>query len=402
MQVTEAEDARRRLRFPAGALVTMGDLETAGREHTLDELRTREPVSWLPALGGWLLTSRAAARELLLPKAGATVEVDENMVRASLGKMMLTVDAPAHDRLRAPFERPFRARAAERAFGGFIREQADLLIDKFVADGSCELHFAFAAEFAVAIAGHVIGLPLGESSRIDAYYADFAAAMAYDGDLEPVRRAELAREKLNVLLLAGLNEHRASGAASLTNEVVTDPGNELSDDEVVAQLRVIMFGAVETIQASVMSTILLLLTHPVALSEVLADPSLIPGSVDEAIRLIPPVAFIERWMDKPFTTHGVTIGAGEFVGVSVIAVNRDPAVFDDPLTFDIHRANARHGLSFSAGEHHCLGVHLARSQTAIAVARLLARLPALTLISATPPAGFAFRRPRSLYLSWRV
>jgi len=401
-QVADGVNMLRQLQFPAGALITMEDLQDAGREHILDRLREQEPVTWLPVLGGWLITSRDGAREMLLPKAGATVEVSENMVRASLGKMMLTVDAPAHDRLRAPFERPFRARESEHAFGDFIRGQADALIDRFAEAGKAELHSAFAAEFAVAVAGHVIGLPHGESAKIDAYYADFAAAMVYDGDPEPVKRADLAREQLDKLLLAGLNAHRSSGAASLTNEVLASSDNELSDEEVVAQLRVVMFGAVETIQASVMSTLLLLLTHPDALSQCLADRSLIPGAVDEAIRLIPPVAFIERWMGRPFTACGVTIDAGEFVGISVIAVNRDPAVFADPLTFDIHRANAKHGLGFSAGEHHCLGVHLARTQTAIAVDKILSRLPNLTLVAAVPPAGFAFRRPGSLELSWRV
>ena len=100
-QVTDGTNMLRQLQFPAGALITMEDLQDAGREHVLDRLREQEPVTWLPALGGWLITSREGAREMLLPKAGATVEVSENMVRASLGKMMLTVDAPAHDQLIA-------------------------------------------------------------------------------------------------------------------------------------------------------------------------------------------------------------------------------------------------------------------------------------------------------------
>ena len=400
--ISDSENLIRRSRFPLGAQLTIADMTDAGREHVLDELRSREPVTWFAELGGWLITSREGAREMLLPKSGATVEAEENMVRASLGTMMLTVDAPAHDRLRAPFERPFRAREAEQAFGGFIGDQADRLIDRFIGAGAAELHSVFAAEFAVAVAGHVIGLPLGESKSIDSYYADFAAAMVYDGDPEPVLRAERARAQLNELLLAGLNAHRASGVPSLTNEVLRDPASELTDDEVVAQLRVVMFGAVETIQASVMSTLLLLLTNQDSMAQCLADPDLITGAVDEGIRLIPPVAFIERWMQKPLTIGGVGIGAGEFVGISVIAVNRDPTVFADPLTFDITRSNARHGLGFSAGEHHCLGVHLARTQTVIAITKLLTRLPDLTLVSAIPPAGFAFRRPGSLEISWRA
>jgi len=96
----------------------------------------------------------------------------------------------------------------------------------------------------------------------------------------------------------------------------------------------------------------------------------------------------------------VDLGAGEFVGVSVIAANRDPQVFADPARFDAGRANARHALSFSFGEHHCLGAHLARIETVSAVARLIADLPELHLVAADEPAGFAFRRPAGLRLAW--
>jgi len=71
-------------------------------------------------------------------------------------------------------------------------------------------------------------------------------------------------------------------------------------------------------------------------------------------------------------------------------------VFADPLRYDIHRHNARHGLSFSSGEHHCLGVHLARMQTVIALEEMLAGWPSIELVSVTDPSGFAFRRPADM------
>ena len=132
--VSEREDVQRRQAFPAGAAVTLADLEDAGREHLLDALREREPVKWLPALGGWLITAREPARQILLPKSGATVEAEQNMVRASLGRMMLTVDGQEHERYRQPFEMPFRAREAERAFSTPIRDFARDLITRIDED----------------------------------------------------------------------------------------------------------------------------------------------------------------------------------------------------------------------------------------------------------------------------
>lgn len=385
--VSDLEDAQRRQDFPSGAAVTLADLEEAGREHVLDELREREPVTWLPALGGWLITAREPARQLLMPKSRATVEAEQNMVRASLGWMMLTVDGDQHERLREPFEIPFRARETERLFAESIRAYARELIARIDAgdarDG-VELTEAFAAPFAVGVAAQVVGLPLDDVRRIDSFYAAFAGAMEYTGDPEPLQRAEAARAELTALLLEGLGRSKVVEASDLTPE------------EIAAQLRVVMFGAIETIQASVLTTLMLLIEHPEAMAQVRADRSLLAGAVDEAIRWMPPVAFMERWTQEPVSLAGVEIGAREFVGVSVIAANRDPSVFEDPLRFDIHRANARHGLSFSSGAHHCLGVHLARMQTVIALEEMLDAWPSIDLVSVTPPSGFAFRRPADM------
>jgi cytochrome P450 len=380
--VSEREDAQRRQAFPAGAAVTLADLEEAGREHVLDELREREPVTWLPALGGWLITAREPARQILLPKSGATVEAEQNMVRASLGRMMLTVDGVEHERYRQPFEAPFRAREVEREFGTPIRELARELIGRI--DGETELTEAFAAPFAVGAAAQVIGLPLDDVPRIDGFYAAFAGAMEYTGDPEPLARADAARSELTDLLIEGLARSKVVEESDLTPE------------QVAAQLRVVMFGAIETIQASVLTTLMLLIQHPEAMAEVRADRSLLAGAVDEAIRWMPPVAFMERWTREPVTLAGVEIGEREFVGVSVIAANRDPSVFADPVRYDIRRANSRHGLSFSSGEHHCLGVHLARMQTVTALEEMLDAWPSIDLMSVTPPSGFAFRRPSDM------
>lgn len=382
VSISSTQDAERQRAFPLGAALSLDDLHQAGREHVLDRLRDAEPVTWMPALGGWLITAREPARQLLLPKSGATVQAQQNMVRASLGRMMLTVDADEHRRYRQPFEVPFRAREAERLFAESIRRFARELIQGI--DGQVELTEAFAAPFAVGVAAQVIGLPLHDVRRIDGFYAAFAAAMEYSGNPEPLQRAELARSELTELLLAGL------GRSKVVEE------SDLTPAEVAAQLRVVMFGAIETIQASVLTTLMLLLQHPQSMERVRSDRSLLVGAVDEAIRWMPPVAFIERWTSEPVRLGGVEIGEREFVGISVIAANRDPSVFDDPLCFDIDRENARHALSFSSGEHHCLGVHLARMQTVIALEEILDAWPGIELVSVSPPSGFAFRRPAEM------
>jgi cytochrome P450 len=398
--VDAGTDAARQERFPAGAGITFSDLEDAGGEPALDRLREAEPVSWLPALGGWLVTGHAQAREALSPRAATTVEAEQNLVRASLGRMMLTSDADEHSRMRAPFERPFRMREATELFGAAIAGTAAALTDAIAPAGECELGADFAAPFAIAMAGRILGLSLGDAGRIDAFYDAFAGAMSYDGNPEPQRLADAARAELDAILHAELGRCRSTPDASVTSQVANDPGAGLTDPEIAAQLRVIMFGAIETIQGAVMNTTLLLLRNPDALAAARADRAVLASAVDEALRMIPPVAFMERWTQAPLEIGGVAIGAGEFVGVSVIAANRDPAVFPDPLRFDVGRGNARHALSFSFGEHHCVGAHLARLETATAVGQLLAALPDAELVEVDEPSGFAFRRPQRLRLAW--
>lgn len=399
--IEEAVDAARRERFPGGAALEFADLEDAGREQALDGLREAEPVSWVPALGGWLVTGYAPAREVLGPKTGLTVEAHENLVRASLGHMMLTSDAGDHTRQRTPFERPFRMREVDGLFGDAIQAELGLLMDAMTGAGGCELGDALAAPFAVRMTGRVLGLSLDDVARIDGFYEAFAEGMVYDGNPERQRRADAARDQLNAILGSEFARCRRARDASITSEVVNDAGTGLGDDEIASQLRVIMFGGIETIQSGIMNTLLLLLRDPAHLDAVRADHDLLGGAIEESLRLIPPVSFIERWTPGDTVIGGVEIGTGEFIGVSVLSANRDPAVFDQPLQFDIQRQNARRHLSFSFGEHFCLGAHLARLELRAALERLI-DLPGLRLVSVEEPAGFAFRRPPALHLAWQT
>jgi cytochrome P450 len=236
---------------------------------------------------------------------------------------------------------------------------------------------------------------------VQEFYEAFAGAMVYDGDPGPQRRADAARAELNAILLGEVEQSRARPDNSITSAVANDPARGLSDDEIVAQLRVILFGAIETVESTVANAVLLLLQNPDQLAVVRAQPDLMGNAIEEGMRLIPPVAFIERWTAVPCTLGGVELAAGEFVGVSTVAANRDPEVFADPARFDVRRENARHHLTLSHGHHHCLGFNLGRMQCQAAVTAMFDRLPELELGYAPEPTGFAFRRPATLELRWR-
>ena len=396
----EAAQAQRSRGFPVGSKIEFVDLEEHSRAGALDRLRESEPVSWVPALDGWLVTDYALGREVLGRRRDFTVWAEPNLVRASLGVMMLTSDGEEHDRQRLPFDEPFRMRSVRDRFGEPVAKRVEALLAELAPLGGCELGASFAAPFAIGVAGDILGLSLDDVPKIRSFYDAFAGAMVYDGDPEPQRRADAARAALDEILLGELTRVREAPDGSITSAVANDPGVSLGDDEIVAQLRVILFGAVETVESMVVNTVLMLLLHPAELAAVRADEALLPNALEESMRLVPPVAFIERWTPTPTLLGPVELGPGEFVGVSSLACNRDPQVFPDPLRFDIHRENARHHLAFSFGLHYCLGVNMARLQGAVAVAALLERLPGLELVDPPDPHGFAFRRPPQLRLRW--
>ena len=398
----EAQEAERCQRFPLGAAIEFADLEEHARAGALDRLRTAEPVSWVPALGGWLVTSHALGREVLGRRKDFTVWAEPNLVRASLGVMMLTSDGDEHDRQRLPFDEPFRLRPVRERFEAPVSSRVDALLARLAPEGACELAADFAAPFAVGVAGDILGLSLDDVPKIRGFYDAFAGAMDYDGDPEPQRRADEARAAFDEILLGELARVRRVPDTSITAAVANNAALELSDDEIVAQLRVILFGAIETVESMVLNSVLMLLRHPEELGAVKSEPELLPSAIEEALRLIPPVAFIERWTPAPTTLGGVELQRGEFLGVSTLACNRDPEAFPDPLRYDVHRQNARHQLAFSFGLHYCLGVNLARLQGAIALRALLERLPGLELVDAPDPHGFAFRKPPELHLRWQI
>ena len=398
----EAQEAERCQRFPLGAAIEFADLEEHARAGALDRLRAAEPVSWVPALGGWLVTSHALGREVLGRRKDFTVWAEPNLVRASLGVMMLTSDGDEHDRQRLPFDEPFRLRPVRERFEAPVSSRVDALLARLAPEGACELAADFAAPFAVGVAGDILGLSLDDVPKIRGFYDAFAGAMDYDGDPEPQRRADEARAAFDEILLGELARVRRVPDTSITAAVANNAELELSDDEIVAQLRVILFGAIETVESMVLNSVLMLLRHPEELGAVKSEPELLPSAIEEALRLIPPVAFIERWTPAPTTLGGVELQRGEFLGVSTLACNRDPEVFPDPLRYDVHRQNARHQLAFSFGLHYCLGVNLARLQGAIALRALLERLPGLELVDAPDPHGFAFRKPPELHLRWQI
>jgi cytochrome P450 len=121
------------------------------------------------------------------------------------------------------------------------------------------------------------------------------------------------------------------------------------------------------------------------------------------LRLEPAAGRVDRYATRTVDLGGATIAAGDLVIVSLTAANRDPAAFPDPDRFDPGRPEARTHLAFAQGPHACIGLHLARLETRLALEAALDGWPDLRLATgATPPSGVIFRKPRSLPVTWQT
>ena len=135
-----------------------------------------------------------------------------------------------------------------------------------------------------------------------------------------------------------------------------------------------------------------------------ADPSLLPGAIEEVLRYEGPVErTLNRWAATDVELGGHTIRRGELVIAILNAADHDPERFAEPDRLDVCRADTKH-LAFGRGSHYCLGAPLARLETEIALETLFRRLPGLRL--AVEPHELewrptpTFRRVAALPVAW--
>ena len=178
--------------------------------------------------------------------------------------------------------------------------------------------------------------------------------------------------------------------------------NRLSDADILAFAYLLLQAGSGTTWKQMGITLVGLLTTPGALDAVRADPSLLRYAVEESLRWTVTDPAFSRWVVEDTTIAGVRIPRGAVVHTCIGAANRDPARWEDPDTFDIHR-EFQSSLAFATGAHICLGQHVARAEMVSSIGALLDRLPNLRLDpDAEPPSiiGLYERGPTHIPVLW--
>jgi cytochrome P450 len=370
--------------FPIGRGATLRELQEDPHP-LLARLRTAEPVSWLAVRSGWLVTRYDLAVRVMRDPATFTVDDPRFSTSRVVGPSMLSLDGADHTRHREAFAHPFRPTTVRARFATFVEAEADRLISAIRPAGGAELRREFAGPLAAAVVSEALGLSDVDVDTLLTWYAAIVAAVSDVTAGGPVTAAG------------------ADAFAQLRTAVIRTLAPEgLSEDEVASNAAVLMFGGIDTTEGMILNAVRHLLVDPGALALVRDHPDLLPNAIEESIRLEPAAAVVDRYATRDVELAGARIRRGDLVSVSIAGANRDPAVFSDPDRFDIRRANARENLAFAQGPHFCLGAQLARSETTIAIGRLLNRLPGLRLDPEYPnaPRGLVFRKPPALRVRW--
>ena len=388
--MTRAHDA-----FPIGATVTLEQLERDPHP-ILARLRTSEPVSWLPALQGWLVTRHDLATAVMRNADTFTVDDPRFSTAQVVGPSMLSLDGAAHLRHRTPFAPPFRPTPVKDRFAQPAADEANRLIDDFADAGAAELRRAFAGPLAASIMARALGLEQREVQAMLGWYDGIVAAVTEitaGHDVPPKGRDAFKDLQARLhTVIADDTELLGDAAAH----------SDLTHDQIVSNAAILLFGGIETTEGLITNALVHLLEHPDEIAPASQDQTHLDAVIDESLRLEPAAAVIDRYATTETTLGTAHIDKGDLVRVSIAGANRDPAIFEEPDQYKPGRPRARRHLAFAQGPHVCLGIHLARLEARAGLTALTQRLPNLRLDPDHPSRveGLVFRKPPTLHARW--
>jgi len=330
----------------------------------------------------------------------AILRDDEAFSSSILGEVMghtiIQMGGDEHRRHRGLISVAFRQKALARWEDELVHGVVDALIDHFVAARRVELVRALTFDFPVQVIARILGLPGSDYPKFQRWSIELISGVAnWD-------RGQAAARALDSYFADVVAERRRSPSDDFISDLcVADfDGHRLDDHEIFAFLRMLLPAGIETTYRSLGNLLCALLTHPGQLEALRADRALVPQAIEEGLRWEPPFLFLLRNAVRDREVCGTAIPAGAIVTVCVGAANRDETYYEEPDRFDIFRAPRQH-TSFGWGPHMCIGMHLARMETRVALNAVLDRLPNLRLDDAFEPPfvqGTAFRSPPALHV----
>jgi cytochrome P450 len=301
---------------------------------------------------------------------GVTLDALSMRHRFSELNMLILLDPPEHERLRKLVRQVF-TKAAIANLEPLVTDVVNAQVQALAGRDQFDLVADFAALFPVEIISSMLGVPEGERQQIRLWT---------DGFLHREPNNPFATESgvaasmaMGEYFLALAQEKRRRPDDLIISRLVTatyddeDGVTHRLTDEDIGTFSVLLAAAgSETVTKLMGNGVMAFHHNPDQWNMVLDDPDLIPGAIEEMLRLNPPSQYQGRFTTRDVELEGGTIPAGSPTLLVTGAATRDPRAYDQPDVFDIKRGGAT-TLAFGYGAHSCLGSWLARLETRVAL-----------------------------------
>jgi len=359
---------------------------------TFERLRNECPVHWSrgiaqspPDAGFWSVTKAedvlAVSRDWQTYSSASNIIITDHAVPVELVQgMFIGMDPPKHDRIKTLFQRAFTPKAIAQHEDA-IRGITDRVMNRLEGRETCDL----VVEVAQPVVSRVIGSFMGLDPEDDEPWAVAINTLLGFGDpgLNPKGLEALVAEDIPQMYekcMKLVAHRRANPTEDMLSVLVFAEIDDdvLTDEEIFAGFVLMMAAGNDSTKATYSSTMRALMENPDQRHLLVNDLSLVPGAVEEALRMFPAFAHFRRTATRDAVLGGQQIKKGDKVALWYPSSNRDEDRYEDPLRFDVLR-NPEHQAFGAGGRHFCLGTALARLELKILVEETIRRFPDMTI-----------------------
>lgn len=362
-------------------------------------LRARGDIFWWPAGNFWVITAHAYAKNILTSDdftcdrssffVSRMPDMDLSLIQdffAVVGKMMVMSDAPAHTSRRRICYNGFSNQTLE-TLHPLLQKTIEKQIALCALKGEVELVEDLAKIIPSTILADFFHIPDHErelfyqwSNNMTQFFGGSSAYQNEDG-VEVNHSARALKEYFESLI-----EKRRSNPQGdfLSTLLQHQHAFGLTDEEIISQAIMMLVAGQVTTTDQFCNNIYTLLSNPSHKAKFLEHGDDIETALDELNRLDPAVTFIFRVTKRDTVIGNQPIKAGDVIFISTHAVNRDPAVFENPNACIFDRKGSKE-LSYGFGAHYCIGAKLARIEMKHCLQALLAHFPNLQLSTKEQP-----------------
>jgi cholest-4-en-3-one 26-monooxygenase len=302
---------------------------------------------------------------------------------------LVFMDDPRHRHMRLITASAFTPASLRKLEPELDRMAAEFVghLEAELAKGE-EIDFVetFSVRLPLATIGRMMDLPAGDWMHLKVLTNVMLGTMepSYVKPGEPRAKAQYRAGAEMIAYLRKLVAERRGRAKSkrdLTSRILSGAleGQPLTEQQLVGYLQLVLAAGNETTRNAISGGVQALLQHPEERDKLCANPQLVTQASEEILRWTSPVTQFARTAVCDFTLRGVTIRAGQDVGLFYPSANRDEEVFREPYRFDVAREPNKHLAFGGYGAHFCLGANLARWELRAALRALLPVLPRMQL-----------------------